>query len=466
MTYFSALPVPETTVGIAFETVRGTPVEPAYWIPVQSPKYKPDLKMLPDEGLRGSMVKIYDEIPGLRMDTHAWDQHPYLDTLPVLLKALLGSDDSFTIAPLISMELEVEAKIGDKKVEVDAVVSTREGDTITIEPGGTNPETRLVAKVVGKELQFAAALEHAHLVDVVVTTAIELVVEAVAGASKIIINEAVADGSWITIGGETHQLGDVDELKPGEWEAILVYPLGSTHAAKALVLGLNQHGFSLLNNEPAEGNQPVSCTLTDFGGEEAWRQLAAAQLNAINISGAADALPKLVVDWFANGAVAPKGAPSPSFSGVSAPAGWTMQASIGGTQIGYLVTWEMDLKRNVKPVPAITGTQAYYQFFAGPLEVTSKLVVLEDPKATWLAAYEAGTPESLDLTLTDVTSGFALNLHSSKSKILTSDLDRTKEWVEVPLEFQLLPTAADALAGGVSPIVATVANGTATEYGV
>jgi len=34
------------------------------------------------------------------------------------------------------------------------------------------------------------------------------------------------------------------------------------------------------------------------------------------------------------------------------------------------------------------------------------------------------------------------------------------------LELQLLPSSTDALAGGVSPVIATVANDTAKEYGV
>jgi hypothetical protein len=49
-------------------------------------------------------------------------------------------------------------------------------------------------------------------------------------------------------------------------------------------------------------------------------------------------------------------------------------------------------------------------------------------------------------------------------KFATGDLDRSKEWVEVPLEFDPIPSSEDALAGGVSPIVCTVANATTTEY--
>ncbi len=395
---FSAIPTPETQVGIAIETERGTPVAPAFWLPILGPKYKPDLQMLPDMGLRGSMVSLYDEVPGLRYDSYGWDNHPYLDTLPVLLRALLGSPDTKTAAPA-NTELVKAGKAGD---------------------------------------------------------------------TKILTKETIAEGSYVVIGAgvgtqETHLTGKPKEVKSEEWEIPLIYPLAFAHIIKAVVTGLTKHQFSLLNNSPSTGNQPPSCTITDFAGETNWRQLTAAQLNSLNISGAADSLPKVVVDWFCNAAIIPE-VPSASYSSAEAPAGWTVTAAIGGTQVAYLVSWEFDMKRNVKNVPAITGTQAYYQHFAGALETTAKIVVLEDPAATWLTAFEEGKTESIDITLSDVASGFAVNLHSSTAKFLTGDLDRSKEYVEVPLELQLIPSATDALAGGVSPIIATCANAHTAVY--
>jgi hypothetical protein len=85
---------------------------------------------------------------------------------------------------------------------------------------------------------------------------------------------------------------------------------------------------------------------------------------------------------------------------------------------------------------------------------------------TWLTAFESGSTETVDLTVYDIQNGWAVNLHSSKAKITFGSLDRSKEWLEVPLELVLLPTAADALAagGGVSPCVVTVANAVVATY--
>lgn len=397
-TFFSAIPVAETQIGIAKEAERGKPVAPGFWLPIKAPKYKPELKLLPDEGLRGSMVTLYDEVPSLRTDMHGWDQYPYLDTLPLLLMGVLGSKDTKTTAPA----------------------------------GG------------------------------------KLKTEAAKGAEHIITEATIAEGSYIVLGSgvgvqETVLTKKVVEKGPGEFEVEIAYPLHYAHPAAQAYTGLTKHQFSLLNNAIGEGNQPPSFTLTDFAGEEAWRQLAAAQLSSLNIKGTADSLPTCAVEWFANPAIKPS-PPSASYSTAEAPPGWALQVSIGGTQVTYVVSWEFDFKRNVKPIPALTGTQAYYQLFAGPLDATAKMVLLDDPKALWLTAYLKGELESMDLTISDVKSGNALNLHSTEFKFTVGELDRSKEWVEVPLELQLIPSAADALAGGVSPVKATVANGQTTEY--
>jgi hypothetical protein len=150
-----------------------------------------------------------------------------------------------------------------------------------------------------------------------------------------------------------------------------------------------------------------------------------------------------------------------SFNGVQVAGG-----GVGGATTGMLMDWAWDLKRNVKPIPAITGTQNYFQFFAGPLTASGKVTVIDDPSATWLTAYEDGDTETIDFTLTDVKSGYAVNYHSTRSKFITGSLDRSSndEWVKVPLDLTLIPSATDALDGGVSPVVITVANAQTSTY--
>jgi hypothetical protein len=393
---FNALPVAETEVGLAVEAVRGTPVQPTTWLPIMGPKYKPDLQMLMDETLQGSMVKIYDAIPGLRRDGHGWDGLLYLDSFPNIVRGILGSSDTVTAAPA-STTLNQIAAAGQSTISTNATVAS--GSFIVIDTGVGVMETHLTNGVSGS----------------------------------------------------------------GPYTVTLAYPLAYNHAVNAAVTGLNKHQFSLLNNSNSTSNQPPSYTITEYAGDF-WRQLPATQFDKLTISGSADALPKYTISSFSNAAVTPS-TPSASFSTTEAAPGWTLIAAINGVQVAYVVSWEIEINRNVKSVPAVTGTQAYYEHFAGPIEATAKLVVLDDPSATQLGLYEGGNNVGpLDLTLYDVKSGYALNMHSTKAKYTTGELDRSKEYVEVPLDVQLLPSSTDALAGGVSPIVVAFGNAQTASY--
>jgi hypothetical protein len=413
----SAIPVPQTFVGLGKQTERSKPNEtPAYWLPVSGPKYKPDIMMLMDEGLRGSMVKEYDAIPALRFDSHGWDQHLYLDSLGSLVQAALGAE-KIAAAPMAETTLSVDSKVGDTKITVASVSEIKANETyVVIGTAGTPPatgfggsanlqnETRLVTGVSGSELTLAYPLEFAH---VKTTTKVK---------------------------------------------------------------GLTTHVFSLLNNAPSTGNQPSPWTLIDNGGETGQRMLTDCQLETLTFTGSADALPKAAVTWFGNAAVAPTTAKTSSFTAVEATPGFTVQTSLGGTQVEYVVSWEVALKRNVANVPALTGTQAYYQHFAGPLEATTKLTILQNLTNTELAKFEAGTETSIDITLSDLVNGFAMTFHGSKVKYTVGEVDRSKEYVEVTLDAVFLPNTTDAklgaseIGGGVSPLQIAVANAKTDAY--
>lgn len=398
MTFQTALPVAETQLGIAIETSRGTAVAPAFWLPVMGPKYKPDIKYLPDSTLQGSMVNLYDEVPSLEVDTRGWDSYPYLDTFPLLVRAELGSTDTLGSAPTATT-LSSSATAGATTVQTAASVAA--GKWVVIDSGVGVQETHKVISVAGTAAPFTLTLD---------------------------------------------------------------YPVRFAHNSGAAVTGLTSHTFSLLNNGSGNtaGNQPPSCTITDFAGD-AWRQNAGSQLNGLNLQGTADALPKYTCDWYSYLATTPS-TPTPSYSTAEAPVGWTATLALGGTLIPYVVSWEFDWKRDVKPIAAITGTRNYYQLFASVLTMTAKATVLQDNSATWLGAYINGVTDSVDFTLQDVKSGYAINIHSTTAKFTSGEIDRSKEWVEVPLEITPIPNATDALAGGVSPCTVTIANGQTTQF--
>lgn len=85
-----------TWAGLAIETTRGTFVTPAFFVPVELPAWIPNQAMLPDKGFQGLPFDVYDEIPGIRNDEYPMKGNLYLDTLPVLLRLILGSADTVT----------------------------------------------------------------------------------------------------------------------------------------------------------------------------------------------------------------------------------------------------------------------------------------------------------------------------------------------------------------------------------
>jgi hypothetical protein len=388
----TAYATPQTTIGLAPEVTRGLPVAPVYWFKVKAPKYKPDLTMIEDDTLQGSMVKVYETIPGLRYDSHAWDSFLYMDVLPLLAKLELGSSDTVQAA------------------------------TAAVTTSGTS----------------------------------------VVGATTITVSAAtVLTGSFIVI--DTGGLLEANYVKVGGTTTLtLQFPLNYAHGNGVNVTVLTGHTFSLLNNSGGTGNQPPSGTITDFDGEE-WRQLAGAQLDKLTIKGNATGLADYSSTWFANPSITP-GAPSAAFTALDAAAGWTAMIQIGGVSKNYVMDWEIDLARSVKPIPALTGTQSYFLYFADALTSPGKLTVIEQSGAPELAQYQAGAAFALDIFVYDKQSGDAMYIHSSKCRFKTGEIDRSKTWVEAPLTMDLLPTSTDAGAGGVAPLQMKFGNTQTTAY--
>jgi len=164
------------------------------------------------------------------------------------------------------------------------------------------------------------------------------------------------------------------------------------------VTPLTIHAFSLLNNAGSSGDQPPSYTITDFDGEE-WRQLAACQLNGLNIK-ATDIAHRVHLRLDGEPSITPS-TPTPSYTGVKTPAPWTFALFLGGTQIPYCTDWEIDLTRDTKPIPGLTGTQEYFLYFANALKSTGKLTLVEQSGSPWLNDYLNGTVQTFDLTVFD-----------------------------------------------------------------
>ena len=273
----------------------------------------------------------------------------------------------------------------------------------------------------------------------------------------------IAQGTFLVIGSaangtlETHEVASIASTT-----ATLVSPLIYAQPSGAVVTPLTNHEYSLLNNEVATGNQPPSVTVTDFDGEE-WRQITATQLSELNIKGNGTSLVEYTCTWFGNPAITPS-TPSPDFTGIQTPAPWTFYLEIGGEYAPTVMDWEFNFTRNVKPIPALTGTEQYFAYYAGPLTAKGKFSFIEQSGSPQLNNFLNAIRQSVDATVFDERAGAALKIHGSEMQYSTGEIDRSQEYVTVPVEFDLLPSSADALAGGVSPVLITVANSVTTAY--
>ena len=403
-----AYPVASTQMGLALEATRGTATDPTAWVPIKAPKYKPNLMLIPDETLQGSMVQVYDLVTGIRYDGHGWDAPPYLDTFPNFLLAEFGYEGAFTPATLTTT-VAADAAAGDTTIDVTSATGLATGSWITFGQSTypANLESHQVTIVAGTTLTLAEPLIYAQLTG-------------------------------------------------------------------SVAVQLQVHQYSLLNSATSLGNQPPSCTLTDFDGEE-WRQITAAQLDQLTIKGNGTSLVDYTCTWMGNPAAAESVNPgdfSPgypwtsSYTGVQTAAPWTFYSVIGGTYKPTITDWEFDFKRNVKPIPALTGQQQYFTYFANVQGASGKFTFVEQANSPELNNFLDAIRQSFDFTLFDQKTGSLLNIHASNGQFKTGEIDRSKEYVTVPVEFELLPSAADSLAGagGVSPCVITVANAVNTAY--
>jgi hypothetical protein len=79
-------------LGIAKEATKGTPVAPTDFLPVMASSLKPVdvIDPLYDEGLRGSLVKNYNYIPGRTHSTYDFGGSVFADTVGYAIAGLLG----------------------------------------------------------------------------------------------------------------------------------------------------------------------------------------------------------------------------------------------------------------------------------------------------------------------------------------------------------------------------------------
>jgi hypothetical protein len=391
--------------GLAKETTPGVPMAvPTIWVPVIGPKLSPKRTTLKDQALRGAMATTYGQVQGMVWSELAYQCHLYADSAYPHMMALLGS--------------------------TDVVTGT------TTAPTGTLSSSAA-----------AGATSVSSSVSIPASTVIQI---DVGGLSEVVTTTGAPTGA-------------------GPY-TIPVPALKNAHAsgvAITAVVAPFTHKNSLNNLIDATHNaQPTTYTgfLSQVDGTV--QQIAGMVASDVKLTVKANEKPTLDVAWTGfTGATLTAPANTPTGAVMMPPTTGTV--SFGGSGKTKYTSITVDMKRNVKPIPALTGTQNPLGIYAGPLTVTGSLdSVYQGSADTDFANWLANTQPAISVALApagDTTHPVTLQM----SQVAYDSADpqpSATDWLTIQANFEAIANATDALDGKFSPIQAQMATTTSASF--
>jgi hypothetical protein len=114
---------------------------------------------------------------------------------------------------------------------------------------------------------------------------------------------------------------------------------------------------------------------------------------------------------------APSGTVTPTLSSVQSIPAWKGTSTIGGTGIYDIMDWEINLVREVEPIPAVDGQQAPYVIARGPLDGTFAINYAPAVDQSALTNYINNVRPTLVWTTSNGLSGASLVSFSMQAQI-------------------------------------------------
>ena len=223
------------------------------------------------------------------------------------------------------------------------------------------------------------------------------------------------------------------------------------------------HTLALKNSATAAADaQPSAYTIVDFYGANV-RSWTGHQFHDFSLKWNADGL--LEYDAKSTGwQSATVSTPTPSFSTVLPSVVWTGTVTVAGTTISNSTQGNIDLKRPVTPIYGISNVQTPYQVFLGALEVTGKATFLME-NDTQLTNYLTNTQPALVFNWTTGTGATQTSIQATMTKgaYTLAVIERSKDFVEVLVDFNAQGNLTDAGTVGYSPIKWVIKNAVTTS---
>jgi hypothetical protein len=358
-------PVAERFVGIAKEATTGTPPSSGYVeLPVAGFNPDPKLGLLEDKGLRGAMTSVYDLQLGSYWTEVAIPASPLFgDTIGHVLLNVFGDYTATGTAGTPTWTTSGALSPGAGPIAVTSASSAVAGTYIQI---GTTTTAEIVKVGTGSTatsivVDATTPIRFSHLTGIAVTT---------------------------VVAPFTHVF---NTLNPA--------------SATGLVNG-QPPSHALFDRNQTAGSGGFYGDLYPFSC-----------FSSLKISGAATGL----LTW--EGAVtcwpqtAPAGTITPSLSSVNSIPAWMGTSTIGGTGIYNIMSWEIDLVREVEPIPAVDGQQAPYVIARGPLDGTFTIDYAPASDQSALNNYLSNVRPTLVWTTSNGLSGSSLVSFSMSAQI-------------------------------------------------
>ncbi len=427
-------PASQQWLGLAKEITYGTAVAaPTMWIPVDSPKWDPNVTPLTDNALRGMMATDYGQTQGMRHDTLAYKTMLYADTIMPHLLAILGGADTVTslTAPVLTLGATSTTggtlPAGATYWKITATAANGEG---------------LGSNEVTATLTGATSSQPLSWVAITGATGYKVYRGTTAGGQNILVATLGAVTSYTDIGANTGT--------------------GAPPATAGHV-----HATSLNNTASATLNgQPPSYTgfLYQLDGKVV--QIPGMVIGGLKISIKANTLPTVDATWMGLPGVFIN-APTNTPSTLPPMPPFTATITVGGVAATQYSDCSLDIKRASEAIPVLNGTQSPLAIFAGPLTVSGSLMAIYDGTADGdLTRLLANTQPTLAVSIYqqgDAT--HPLTLQCSKIAYDTaSPSGSNTSYATISSGFKAIANATDALDGKISPIQAKILNAQSTVY--
>ena len=242
------------------------------------------------------------------------------------------------------------------------------------------------------------------------------------------------------------------------------------------VSGANPYLHTISNYQSvANASQPRSFSVLDFDGAN-YFLTTGAQMSELAITFGAEKAAELAPKFITNPYTASTSAPTP-FSSYSLTnehliPSWNATATIGGTSVTWIQEGEIKIDRKTAPIYTM-GTQGPYQNFAGPLEVTGRLLLVvqsnADPFSVGGSAYGLSrNPVAQVITLTDPTTSHFVKFQTSATQYHDPKRSVGKTYTEIEVQFTCNANATDESgatnSASLSSILIATSNAQSTAY--